>query len=136
MVKVTPEYGIAWLGLLYGKKQTSDVILFSWGNIEFNINQLIAKQFKLKHDDTKAKILTDLGFNKKLEFLKENKSLTLSQYKKLKEFQNFRNKLFHGKEPFWFTKSMKQQEQMMKTAMNAVEAIRAALYSKQSKKHD
>ena len=50
--------------------------------------------------------------------------------KKLKEFQEFRNKLYHGKNPFWFNKSQKEKENMMKIAMDATDALRMALFSK------
>ncbi|TAK16711.1 MAG: hypothetical protein EPO37_07895 [Nitrosarchaeum sp.] len=98
--------------------------MLGWSITEFDLNHLVTKQFKLFYDDKKAKILTDMSFNRKLEFLKEQKILNHSQYKRVKEFQEMRNKLYHGKHKFWFTRPLEEQQKMIQIAVVGSDALR------------
>lgn len=125
-----PQKGEGWLEFFYRKNKIAEVILLGWSITEFDLNQLVTKQFKLFYDDKKAKILTDMTFNKKLEFLKEQKVLNPSQYKRVKEFQEMRNKLYHGKHKFWFTQPLAEQQKMMQIAKAGSNALREVMFGK------
>ncbi len=125
-----PQKGEGWLEYFYRKNKVAEVILLGWSITEFDLNQLVTKQFKLFYDDKKAKILTDMTFNRKLEFLKEQQVLNTSQYKRVKEFQEMRNKLYHGKQKFWFTQPFVEQQKMMRIAKAGSDALREVMFGK------
>lgn len=121
-MKDHPEPNEGWLQYFRRKRQFSDCILFAWSEIEFNLDQIVARQFGLFIDDTKAKILLrDLTIQKKLDFLKEIYVITKDEYNIIKKFQEYRNKLFHGKQPFFFNLSDKEKDEVMDNAVNAAE---------------
>lgn len=123
-MKDYPEPNEGWLQCFRRKRQFSDLILLAWSEIEFHIDQIIAKEFGLVYTDEKAQILLEMNFQKKLEFLKKNKVITKEEYDTIKMFQEYRNKLFHGKKPFFFLLSDEEKEKIMD---NAVEAAQLAL---------
>lgn len=129
-----PKKGESWMAFFYRTKKVAELILLAWSISEFDINQLVLRQYKLFETDKKAKFLTDMTFNKKLEFLKTQKALTETQLKKIKKFQQMRNKLYHGGNHFWFVKSENEQDKMMKIAMDASQAFMRALVGVEPKK--
>lgn len=66
----------SWIGYFRRKRRFSDLILLAWSEIEFNIDQIVAREFGLFYRDKKARILLEMNFGKKLEFLKENGVIT------------------------------------------------------------
>jgi len=129
-----PKPGESWMGFFYRKKKVAELILLAWAIAEFDINQLVSRQYGLFYTDKKSKFLSDMTFNKKLEFLKTQNALTKSQYEKIKKFQQMRNIIYHGKNHFWFIKSEKDQEEMMKVARDAAQAFMHALITPNKKK--
>ena len=120
-----PESNEAWLQYFRRKRRFSDLILLAWSEIEFHIDQIVAKQFGLFYEDKKAQILLELNFQKKLDFLKKNGVITKDEYDTFQKFQKYRNKLFHGKEqPFFILLSDEARDEIMD---NAVEAAQLAL---------
>jgi len=129
-----PKSGESWMDFFYRKKKVAELILLAWSISEFDIDQLVSRQFNLSYTDEKSKFLTDMTFHHKLEFLKKQKALTKSQFDKVKKFKDMRNDLYHGKNHFWFVKSEKEQEEMMKIAMSAAKVFMHALLGIEPKK--
>jgi hypothetical protein len=123
-MKEHPEPGEAWLQYLRRTRQFCCLVLLAWSEVEFHINQIRAKESGLFHEDKKAKILLELPFGKKLEFLKKRGVLYQDEYDTIKKFQKRRNKLFHGKEPLFVTLNDTEKDEIMD---NAVEAAQLAL---------
>jgi hypothetical protein len=124
-MKNRPEPNEAWLQYLRRTGKFCCLILLAWGEIEFHIDQIVAKEFGLYYDDKKARILLELPFGKKLEFLKKQGVICNEEYEVINKFQQKRNKLFHGREdPFFLTLGDKERNALMN---NAVEAAQLAL---------
>jgi hypothetical protein len=127
-MKDYPEPGEAWLQYLRRTRQFCCLILLAWSEVEFHIEQMTVREFGLFHDDFRedgrAKILLEMPFGKKLDFLKKQGVVYKDEYDSIKKFQECRNKLFHGKEPFFVTLSEKKKDEIMD---NAVEAAQLAL---------
>lgn len=108
-------------------RRFSDLILLAWSEVEFNIDQLVARQYGLfadfAHFDKKTRFLLDTSFQRKLEFLRDCQVINNEEVSVIKEFQEFRNRLFHGKEPF-FMLAIEDEDKIMD---NAVAAARIAL---------
>ncbi len=111
----------SWLEYFRRTGRFSDLILLAWSQIEFNIDQLLVRQFGLFVQDKKAKILLDLSFQRKIDFLRENEILTKDEYSVVKEFQEYRNRLFHGKEWFHFGLSKEEQDKIIDNAIRAAQ---------------
>ena len=85
---------------------------------------MIAKEFGLFYEDKKAKILLELSFEKKLQFLKKQGVIHSYEFETIKEFQERRNKLFHGKDqPFFVTLSDEEKDEFMDTAVEAAQLV-------------
>jgi hypothetical protein len=115
----TPEPGEAWLQYLRRTRQFCCLVLLAWSEVEFHIDQIIAKEFGLYYDDKKAKIILELPFGKKLEFLKKQRVIYQEEYFILKAFQESRNKLFHGKGPLFVILSEMEKDALMDSAVEA-----------------
>jgi hypothetical protein len=121
-IKDYPEPNESWLTYFRRKRRFSDLILLSWSEIEFNIDQIVAREFGLFYEDKKAQILLEMSFQKKLVFLKENKVITTDEYKIFKKFQEYRNRLFHGKEhPFFLILNDEAKDEIMDNAVKAAQ---------------
>lgn len=83
------------LHFLRRTKQFDRLLLYAWSELEYNTDQAVVSQFGIGYLDKRAKILTDLSFGRKLDFLKELEAITKEEYSKVKAFQEWRNKLFH-----------------------------------------
>jgi len=115
-----PAPNESWLEFFKRTGRFSDLILTAWSNIEFNIDQLVARQYGLFVDnDRKSKFLLDTSFHRKLEFLKDCQVFTGEEYAVIKDFQNYRNRLFHGKEWSYMVLSKDEEEAIMDNAMKA-----------------
>ena len=101
----------------------------AWITSEFFMNQLFTKQFDVYFDYPEAKILIDMSFEKKLQYLKKFEIFSKGEFQSIKKFQESRNKLFHGKNPEYMTWSDSKKEKMMDEAIKATYVIRDALIS-------
>ena len=130
-----PEPNEGWLQYFRRKRKFSDCILLAWSEIEFHIDQEVAKEFGLVYYDKKAQILLEMNFQKKLVFLKENGAITKEEFDIIKKFQEYRNKLFHGKQHF-FNLDDKEKDEIMDNAVKAAQlaldiGFRVPIYQKQ-----
>jgi hypothetical protein len=131
-----PEPNEGWLQYFQRKRKFSDCILLAWSEIEFDIDQVVARQFGLFIEDKKAKILLEMNFQRKIVFLKENGVITREEFNIIKKFQEYRNELFHGKQPFFFNLSDKEKDEIMDNAVKAAQlaldiGFRVPIYQKQ-----
>lgn len=117
------------MSFLRRKRQFSDLVLLGWSTIEFDIDQLVMSTFGLRWGDKKGKILLDMTFNKKLQFLKEDEVFDKMEFKALKEFQEYRNRLFHGQEVFYiYTES--EKDKIMDMVIKATNLVHHRLFQK------
>lgn len=121
-IKDYPEPNEAWLQYFRRKMQFSDLILLSWKKIEINFDQIVAKKLGLFYEDKEAQKLLKKNFQWKLDFLKKNSVVTKEEYDIFKKFQEYRNKLFHGKEePFFFILNDEAKDKIMDNAVKAAQ---------------
>jgi len=100
----------------------AETILVLWGELELNIDVLIAREFGVAYDDVEASFLTRRGIEEKINFLKQMNVLDKDDVEKIKKFQTKRNELFHskrGKEQLYFTLSNNDKKEMMSDAWAA-----------------
>ena len=73
------------------------LILETWSSVEFNIDQLLTKQFGLHCDynDNAVKFLVKSSFGRKLDFLKKVGVISLEEFHVIREFEEHRNHFFH-----------------------------------------
>ncbi len=104
-------------------------MLLNWGEIEYNIDHILVQEFGLQYDDRKARILLELAFGKKIDFLAEISLITGTEFQIIKKFAAHRNKLFHGKNPFrrenpfYMTLNESEKEGIMDNAMHATQIV-------------
>jgi len=122
-----PKEGESWLEFFKRHKMFADLILMAWSTSEFFMNQLFTKQFNVYFDYPEAKILVDMTFNRKLEYLKKFGVFSNEEFQTIKKFQEFRNKLFHGSIPEYITWTESKKEKVMDEAIQATNIIRDAL---------
>jgi hypothetical protein len=121
-----PETNESWMEFFHRTNRFSDLVLLAWHLVEFDIDQLVARQFGLFYTDEKAVlILKELTFAKKLSILRKLKAINTEVYSVVKEFQQYRNRLFHGKEPFYFLMTDAEKESVVKNSIAAVEILQA-----------
>jgi len=124
-----PKPGESWLTFFKNKKNFADLILMAWSVSEFFMNQLFTKQFGLYFDYPEAKILVDLSFNRKLEYLTKFGVFSKKECKEIKKFLELRNKLFHGEHPEYVVWSDSKKVKIMGEAIEATHIIRDVLFS-------
>lgn len=121
-----PRSNESWLEFFRRTRRFSDLILSAWSQIEFNIDQLVARQYDLLRylpNDKRIRFILDNSFQRKLELLKDRHVITNKEASVIKKFQEYRNRLFHGKESFFMLPSEEEDEIMD----NAIEAARITL---------
>ena len=128
-MKDKPKPGKSWVSFFRTRKQFADLILITWVTSEFFMNQLFTKQFGVYFDYPEAKILVDMSFEKKLQYLKKFEVFTKDEFQAIKKFQEFRNKLFHAEIPEYLTWPDSKKEGIMDEAIKATNIIRDALVS-------
>jgi len=133
-MKDRPKPGESWISFYKARKRFADLILMAWVTSEFFMNQLFTKQFGMYFDYPEAKILVDMSFEKKLQYLRKFKVFSQDEFKSIKKFQESRNKLFHGKNPEYLTWSDSKKEKMMDEAIKATYTIRDALTTGKKRK--
>lgn len=126
-----PKPNEDWITFFRRKRQFADLILMAWSTIEFYVDQLVAAQSGFDYDNNETrKSLEKMSFTKKLEFLNDNQRIKNDEFKILRDFKNYRNKIFHGKEPHYFNLPKLTQDEIMDNAVEAVNAINRALFRK------
>lgn len=123
-----PKPGESWIKFFKRKKLFADLILMAWSTSEFFMNQLFAKQFGMYFDYPEAKLLVEMSFNRKLEYLRKFGVFSDNEFKDIKKFQELRNKMFHGEEPHYFIWEDVKKEKFMDEAIRATHIIRDALF--------
>jgi len=137
MVNDSPKPGESWIGFFRTRKRFADLILMAWITSEYSMNQLFTKQFGIHFDYPEAKILVDISFSKKLEYLTKFGVFSKDECQSIKKFVELRNKLFHGKNPEYMIWHDSKKEKIMDEAITATHIIRDALVSsKKIKKTD
>jgi hypothetical protein len=106
------------------KKRLHELLLFAWGEVEFNIDQLVVGQYELPFDynDKKVRFVLDKSFDRKLNFLRNFGVLSKDEFHTLHTFQEKRNDFFHSEG--WttlFTMAEEQKERIMDEAVVASE---------------
>lgn len=122
-----PKPGESWIGFFRSKGQFADLVLTAWCTSEFYLNQLFTKQFGKWFDYPDAKILVDMPFSKKLDYLKDMEIISKEEFKTIRNFQQFRNKLFHKDSPTYVTWSDFKKEKLMDEAIHATHILRDVL---------
>jgi len=86
-----------YLEFLRSENRPDQLLLEAWNCIEFNIDQLVTRQFGVncEYFDNKVQFLVNSGFGRKLELLKKLNILDLNEYQTIHKFQEERNKFFH-----------------------------------------
>ena len=125
-----PEPKESWVSYFRRTRKFSDLMLMVWSLMEFNIDQIVTRQFGLFYEDKKARILLDMNFSKKLDFLKENKTITNNEFKILNDFKKYRNELFHGKKPHYFILSDAEKDKIMDNAVKVANLLQKILFRK------
>ncbi len=104
-------------------------MMLDWGEIEFNIDHILVQEFGLQYDDKKARILLELPFGKKIDFLREIGLIAENESQIIKKFAVHRNHLFHGKNPFrrenpfYMTLNESEKDEIMDNAMHATQIV-------------
>lgn len=113
------------LQFLRRKERFYELILCAWDNIEFNIDQIVARQFALYDDNSeKSNFVLDTSFARKLDFLKKIGELTTQEFQKIHAFQKRRNDFFHSQG--WGTAFVMSQQERNQVMDEAVEAAQTA----------
>ena len=116
----------SWIEFFRRTKRFSDLILLSWHLVEFDTDQLVARQYGLFYIDEKAVvILKELTFDKRLTILRKSKAISDEDYAVVHSFQQYRNRLFHGRDPFYYTMSDAEKEPIIDNAVEAVKILQA-----------
>ena len=79
------------------KKRFHELILEAWSGLEFDVDQLVTRQFGLDCDyrDKKVQFLLGSSFEQKLQFLKKVGVVNSKEFHIIKGFQERRNRFFH-----------------------------------------
>jgi len=137
MVNDSPKPGESWIEFFRKKGQFGDAILIAWVTCEFFMNQVFTRQFGLFSNEPHAQILVKMHFSRKLEYLRKFEIISNEEFKIVKSFSEFRNKLFHGENPEYPNWPDSKKEKFIDEAITATNIIRDALASgKKIKKTD
>ena len=118
----------SWMEFFRRTKRFSDLILLAWGLVEFDTDQIFARQYGLYYTDEKAiAVLEQLAFNQKLSILRKLNVISKEDYGVIQQFQLYRNKLFHGDEEasFYFIMTDAEKEPIIENAVEAVKILQA-----------
>ncbi len=137
MVNDSPKPGESWIEFFRKKGQFGDAILIAWVTCEFFMNQLFTRQFGLFSNEPEAQILVKMHFSQKLEYLRKFEIISKEEFKIVRSFSEFRNKLFHGKNPEYPNWPNSKKEKFIDEAIKATHIISDVLDSgKKIKKTD
>jgi len=112
------------LEFLKRNQRVHELLLCAWGEIEFNVDQLVARQFGLHCDyyDKKVRFLLDSSLARKLDFLKDIGAIQNDELQAVHAFRKRRNELFHSQG--WgalFMMSKNEKEQVMDEALRVAQ---------------
>ena len=93
--KLRFERDYDYLDDLYKQGKMAELVLVSWGAIETYVDILMSLEYGLSLSDERAELLSDFGYQKKLDFLKKRGKIDGDQYKVIHAFQQRRNDIFH-----------------------------------------
>jgi len=102
-----------------------DFMLVAWGMVEAFIEIGVLYQFGMPNDEVQQDYLSEKPFQKKLDFLRDEKVLDAESYRKIKQFQADRNQLFHPSETLLIR--IAREEEQNKIMDNAEQAFDAGL---------
>ncbi|MDG6945955.1 MAG: hypothetical protein JRM91_04775 [Nitrososphaerota archaeon] len=119
----TPPAGDAWIPFLISKGRFLEVMVIAWQTVEDLVDQMTMQEFELvtvpEGDDPRVDLVREVGFQKKLDFLKAMGRLSAPDVTKIKEFGRARNLLFHGgvfTNPHPMTIADSEEQRMMNLA--------------------
>jgi hypothetical protein len=115
-----------WVTYFRRKNQFADVMLTAWCFLEYNLDMLFANEFGLAIDDEKAKILLDMNFRRKLDFLKD-RVMNNEEYQAVKSFNELRNQLFHRDGWVYVHLSDAAKNDIMNAAVDSVKLLGAVI---------
>ena len=102
MLRTWTEAGYAlhnekYLEFLRSKNRPHQLLLEAWSCIEFNIDQVVTRQFGIncEYFDKKVQFLVNSSFGRKLDLLKKLGILDLDEYQTIHKFQEERNKFLN-----------------------------------------
>jgi len=73
----------------------ADLVLVSWGLVEFEVDLAIRHYFGLRHDDPKIGYLQRNPFRRKVELLQELEYFSTKEAQAVLDFEVRRDKMFH-----------------------------------------
>ena len=99
-----------------------ELLLFAWGEVEFNTDQIVLHAFELHGDPNhrKIKFLLDKSFDRKLSFLRDIGVIKKEKFDVIHKFQEKRNIFFHDEG--WTTAFMMSEEEKKQVIDEAVKA--------------
>jgi hypothetical protein len=100
-----------------------EYLLISWGIIEVRADESILKAYCLSSQNPKAEPLLELSIGKRLEIFKDIGCLSQEDYNVVLEFKKKRNALFHRGSLFIRALSAEEKEEIMDSAMLAVDVM-------------
>jgi hypothetical protein len=109
------------LDILRKEGKFFEFVLVAWGIIEFNLDNVILREYSLSSQSPKSDILLGINFDRKLGLQKKLSFLTTQDYTKVKEFQEWRNKFFHKNGIFVSNLSQSEKNSVMNIATRAVD---------------
>lgn len=111
MTEGQPELPEPNIFLLKLKKEGkyADAILTAWGIVEALMDDSILKEFGLSTFDSRSDPILNLRFEDKLALQIKGNLLTNGEVKKVRDFKDRRNKLFHT-EGLWFVNLPEQKK--------------------------
>lgn len=125
-----PQANESWVEYFRRTRKFADLMLMVWSLVEDNVDQIFTSQFGLFFEDKKARILLDINFSKKLDFLKENGVITSDEFEILSNFKKYRNELFHGEHPHYFILSESEKDKIMDNAVRVSRLLTTLLFRK------
>jgi hypothetical protein len=79
----------------------SDCVILAWGIVEFELNNIILREYNVNSSDPKAETLLNLRFIDKLNLQKKLGFLNQEKYDIVQKFNQWRNRLFHAWSRNW-----------------------------------
>jgi hypothetical protein len=104
----------------------AEIMLVFWGELEYNIDIMVAKTRQMDYAKARVTFLDRLPFDRKIKSLKEKGILTSEDHASIKRFQKRRNELFHtdrGNEHLYFTLTKKQKKERIEEARDVFLAV-------------
>lgn len=118
-----PPQGEAWIPWLIKKGRYFDIMVPTWQNWEDFVGQMVVQEFDLmtvpEGEDPRISKIHEVGFQRKLDFLKSMGRLSAPDVTKIRDFKKAKNRLLQGgvyTNPNPMTLPAAAKEPMMKLA--------------------